>query len=439
MRVLVLSNLYFPDFLGGYEIACSQLVEALRARGHAVDVLTARPRRFVAEAPNVHRRFQLADEWNTAAMGANPLLFRLRETESRVINAYNIHILISALEELAPDVIFVHNLVGLGGLGLMACLQLLGAPWVWQLGDCIPWVLCSTLDGPDRRLAAEYTRAIRGAYSVVSRRVIDELGGDGLALRGRVELLPNWVTGERPSPRPTYYSSGRLKVLAAGRVNLQKGFDILIEAMGLVRDAGHDDVVLDIYGEVSDPFFGSLIQNLGLTGQVRLMGVRPQAELSRLYREYDVLAFPTQPREPFGLVPLEAAAQGCVPVIAGQCGIAEWLVHGVHCLKAGRNPRAFARVLRQIREGEIRLEPIARRTAEAAWADFHIDSIIPRIEDLLRHAASRGRVAIHRSEDVRRLAQLAEHLAKALIEERQGHLARKSFVDEEAVACGSSS
>ena len=274
---------------------------------------------------------------------------------------------------------------------------------------------------------------------MVSRRVIDELGGDGLALRGRVELLPNWVTGERPSRRSTYYSSGPLKVLAAGRVNLQKGFDILIEAIGLVRDAGHDDVVLDIYGEVSDPFFGSLIQNLGLTGQVRLMGVRPQAELSRLYREYDVLAFPTQPREPFGLVPLEAAAQGCVPVIAGQCGIAEWLVHGVHCLKAGRNPRAFARVFRQIREGEIALEPIARRAAEAACTDFHIDSIIPRIEDLLRDAASRGRPAIHHSEDFCRMAQLAEQLAKSLIEERHERLVRTYSVSREAAACGSSS
>ena len=30
MRVLVISNLYPPDFLGGYELACGQAAEGLR-------------------------------------------------------------------------------------------------------------------------------------------------------------------------------------------------------------------------------------------------------------------------------------------------------------------------------------------------------------------------------------------------------------------------
>ena len=34
MRIVVLSNLYPPDVLGGYEIACAQAVDALRQRGH---------------------------------------------------------------------------------------------------------------------------------------------------------------------------------------------------------------------------------------------------------------------------------------------------------------------------------------------------------------------------------------------------------------------
>ena len=89
------------------------------------------------------------------------------------------------------------------------------------------------------------------------------------------------------------------------------------------------------------------------------MGVRPHAELLELYGEYDVFAFPTRDREPFGLVPLEAAARGCVPVITRRCGIAEWLVHGVHCLKVDRSCRGLRGRLGAILEGEIALEPMA--------------------------------------------------------------------------------
>jgi glycosyltransferase involved in cell wall biosynthesis len=297
----------------------------------------------------------------------------------------------------------------------MACLQLLDVPWVWQLGDCIPLELTNTSDGVVLGLAAVYSGAIRGVYSVVSQRVIDEINAGGVALNGRVELIPNWVTGDRPVLRTRFYAGGRLKILAAGRVNLEKGFDILIEAVGLAHAAGHDDVVLDIFGEVRDPYFHSLIRNLGLTDHVRLMGTCPQSELLRLYGEYDVVAFPTQPREPFGLVPLEAASRGCVPIMSQSCGIAEWLVHGVHCLKTARRPDAFATVFRRIMSGSIRLEPIARRAAEATWRDFHIDTILPRMETMLHDASIGRRGSAGNPAEVDRMARIAEHLAQSLI------------------------
>src|SRR5205814_1461190 len=110
-----------------------------------------------------------------------------------------------------------------------------------------------------------------------------------------------------------------------------------------------------------------------------------------LYREYDVFAFPSRPREPFGLVPLEASARGCVPVITRLGGIAEWLVHGVHCLKVERSPHAFARTFGAIMEGETDLRPFARRAEAAAWRDFHIDAILPRIEAKLAAASRQSR------------------------------------------------
>ena len=39
MRILVISNLYPPHALGGYEQRCRETVESLRQRGHSVQVL----------------------------------------------------------------------------------------------------------------------------------------------------------------------------------------------------------------------------------------------------------------------------------------------------------------------------------------------------------------------------------------------------------------
>ena len=48
MRILVITNLYPPLYLGGYELKCRLHVEELKRRGHDVLVLTSRWR---VEAP----------------------------------------------------------------------------------------------------------------------------------------------------------------------------------------------------------------------------------------------------------------------------------------------------------------------------------------------------------------------------------------------------
>src|SRR4051812_13254645 len=144
LKVLALSNLYPPDFVGGYELACAQVVNALQGVGHEVRVLTAAPRHPTASSAHVLRWLKLTDEWNPNGMSRDPLAYRLDEAESRLVSAPTIHALINVLKEYQPDVFYVCAVTGLGGLGLMSCLQFLGIPWVWQLGDCVPRVLCST-------------------------------------------------------------------------------------------------------------------------------------------------------------------------------------------------------------------------------------------------------------------------------------------------------
>src|SRR5436190_17861800 len=41
MKILVLTNLYPPHYVGGYELHCQTVVKALRKRGHEIAVLTS--------------------------------------------------------------------------------------------------------------------------------------------------------------------------------------------------------------------------------------------------------------------------------------------------------------------------------------------------------------------------------------------------------------
>src|SRR5487761_838342 len=59
MRILAISNLYPPIFIGGYELCCHQAVDALRRRGHEARVLTSRSRAAYGVQTGVDRALQL--------------------------------------------------------------------------------------------------------------------------------------------------------------------------------------------------------------------------------------------------------------------------------------------------------------------------------------------------------------------------------------------
>jgi glycogen synthase len=438
VKILVLTNLYPPDAIGGYERGCSQVVNALQARGHEVRVLAGAPRRPVASEPHVHRSFKLTEIWDHYYLincFASTRL--LDEAESSRFHAYNVHSLIAELEDFQPDVVYAWMLVGVGGLGLMACLNYLRVPWVWHLMDDVPIILCKIRGLVAPGLAREFERLFRGTFLACSQQLVQEIEAGGITLAGDIEIMPNWVQGPRPQPRSQYFCNGHLRIVtAAGLIERQvdKGIDLLIEAAARLRDQGHHGFSVDIYGHVNDAYYFSLLHKHRVTDCVAFRGSRSQAELMSLYADYDLFAFPTRTREPFGFAPLEAAASGCVPVMTQVCGIAEWFVHGAHCLKAPRTVEAFAAAIGKVLDRSIDLEPIGRRVNAAVCRDFHIDAIVPRIEDALERASRQPRTGCGTPDEAYRMAVLAERLDRILVQDNLTAEAQKKARDAVAIA-----
>ncbi|WP_435011085.1 glycosyltransferase family 4 protein [Tundrisphaera lichenicola] len=419
MKILVLSNLYPPDVIGGYELGCKQVVDALRARGHDLRVLTSAPRTPAPHEPHVDRSLHLSEVWNDYMFQhSRPITAHLLQAESSLISAFNVHALTRAIDEFRPDVAYVWMIVGVGGLGLMGALQHLRIPWLWHLMDDVPVALCRLSGRVVEPLLRELDRQLDGRYLACSRQLVDEIEAGGIRLRPDVDVVPNWVVGRPPEPRAGYYKPGRtLRVMAAGQINRNKGVDHLIEASARLLDRGFRDFTIDCYGKVEDPYWPALARTRGLDRHFFFPGSRPQSELARLYSTYDVFAFPTWHREPFAFAPLEASWRGCVPLMSQLGGNAEWAVHGVHCLKADRNPDAFADALAAILSGEVDLGPIARRAASVIGRDFHLDRILPSIERALTLAAGRDRDGAGSGDEAYRMALLAEKLTRVFIHE----------------------
>lgn len=419
MKVLVVSNLYPPAFLGGYELACAQMAEALERAGHDVRVVTsvsAGPR--AGDTAGVKRILELAPLYNAARMQSvshdAQRYFYLR---SHAVNPANAAALADEIEVFDPDVAYLWNLLGIGGLGVLALLGHQGIPWVWHIEDVIPRQLCGFASS-GAELARSLGGVFPGRYIMCSSHVLGEIRAGDVDLGDRIHVIPNWVTGTPPSARTDFYDGGHLRlVTASGVLSEPKGTHILIEAAGRLRELGHENFSIDVYGVEHDLRFRALAYKYAAADLVRFMGPRTHSDLIALYSGYDLLAFPTWAREPFGLAPLEAAAAGCVPLFSNDCGIAEWMVDGVDCLKAARSSEGFAQSIARVLSGEIGLAELGRRGQRVVWRDFHVESASAKVEEILAAAALDRAPRRGTGRDFFAFAQFAEGLLHALLQE----------------------
>ncbi|MEY4080474.1 MAG: glycosyltransferase MshA [Actinomycetota bacterium] len=111
-------------------------------------------------------------------------------------------------------------------------------------------------------------------------------------------------------------------LLFVGRIQPLKGVDVAVQSLA---ELNRKDAILLIVGGASGTEgdtelarVRSMIDDLGLDGQVRFVEPQPHHILSTYYRAADVVLVPSR-SESFGLVALEAAACG-TPVVANAVG-----------------------------------------------------------------------------------------------------------------------
>ena len=408
MKILVVSNLYPPDTIGGYEILCSQAVDDLRQRGHDVRVLTSIPRQAVeGRESHVLRLLRTPDVYSKERTALRSPFW---EFESNLINVENVYVLLEILTGWEPDVCYLWNLVAIGGAGLLAVLESLKVPWVWHLGDSVPAMLCN-FNGELPALGQEMGRLLSGRILACSKTVVDKVE-HLVPIQGRTRIVPNWLTRSAPSIQRDYFAGGHLRLAYAGRIAEEKGVFLLPDILARLVELGHSRFTLDVIGSGKVDELALRFSERGLADHIHLRGWLPQSEVRRFLRQSDVFVFPTYMDDSMPLAALEAASEGSIPLLPLVSGVSEWLVDGVHCLKAERTPDGFAAVLRRVMDGEVDLERLSRRTVRAVHDSFAMEAVMPKVEAELILAAEGQRARTGKFEELYRMALISDAILR---------------------------
>ena len=400
MKILVLSNLYPPHAIGGYEERCRKIIDRLRMRGHDIRVLTS-THGLAGESVDghIHRRLQVHGFFGHPWLPIHRL-FQLEKHNQAVLR--------EELDEFQPDVVHVWNLGGISK-ALTLQLQTCKRPVVYDVSD--HWIARSLKadvwlrwwNGDSGGFAARVGRALLHASGLAllfkqqapfapwkeiefrhiyfCSQTLKQITIDKGYDLEHAEVIYCGIETEKFQARPDNERFTRL--LYVGRLSEDKDPLTAIRAMKLLPD----HFTLSLYGR-GDADYLALLQSEArdLGNRVEFKAATPD-EMERIYSQYDALLFTSAWEEPFALTPLEAMA-GRLPVISTlEGGSRELIRHGENALafRTGNPEDLAAQVLRMESDPDARHSMVETALREVRER-YDIEAITSQIEETLKRS-----------------------------------------------------
>jgi glycosyltransferase involved in cell wall biosynthesis len=192
--------------------------------------------------------------------------------------------------------------------------------------------------------------------------------------------------GAEPAPRARGTGSP-IELLAVGAVSPRKGYDVLVAALGELKELDWRLTIAGALDRAPDTAAAlrAAIAETGLSDRIALAGAVEHAQLARLYDKADVFRSASL-FEGHGMVLTEAMARG-LPLVASTGGAAaETVPEGV----GAKVPPGDAGALREALRRMIADPAFRRACAEQSWA---AGQGLPRWSDTAAHVAEALRAA----------------------------------------------
>ena len=337
MKVLTVNTLYFPNELGGAEVAMRLLAERLVRAGHEAVVVSLDPNGRSSSRTIAGVRAHYVPLANVYWHLGDRRPPRWLKPWWHLLDAYNPTMarrLGRILDAERPDIVHAQNLRGFSvsawvaaarrRIPIVQCLQdyYLGCPRSSMFrGDrncgrqCVE---CRLLSAPKRFLSG-----LPHTIISASDRTLRRLEATGL-FRGvdRRVVIHNCYRDEvAPTPRPDLGPGAPIRFGFIGRLDPLKGVALLLQA---AANLPRDRISVFIAGRGTVAYEAHLRETYA-AANVRFLGF---VESRTFFPEIDVLVVPSLWEDPCPLVVIEAMSHG-VPVIGARGGgISEIVDHG---------------------------------------------------------------------------------------------------------------
>ena len=400
MRLLLITNLYPPQELGGYGRCMADFSWGLLQRKHQVQVICSDAPYLGngGNGPNgepVSRCLQLKGSFESGVnLEQNP-------QRCHAINLANAAQLGHWLSQGRWDGVLLGNL-DLLGAELLPVLLEGNIPVLHHIGFVSPpYAPAQQPRSPHYRLVA------------ASEAVREGLRSSGFAAAAapvvypgaRVELFGWGATGQPLPAAANGSTTFPLKVCFAGLLMGSKGAHTLVQALIQLNQEGIN-IQANLAGDSFQAGYReqleSMLAGAALHGVVRFVGQLSRPQLARFFRLHHACVFPSIYPEAFGIVGAEAMASGLALVSSGVGGAGELIETEISGLsfKPG-DSQSLAKALRRLVQEPALMSRLSQAGEQRVRQRFSVTAAAAELERLFRQtsdqipsitAACRGKV-----------------------------------------------
>lgn len=339
-RVVVVANAYPPKFIGGAELIAHQQVKQLRRMGYEVVV-------FAGVRDNEGERHSVS-VGTYEGVRVHRVCLHQEDYSYDHFNFYHerVHAAFERLvEDFAPEVVHVHNIVGLGA-SLIGAARRKGIRTVMTLHDYQGFCIKNTLVKNDNSVCTDFSKCA-SCFPVISgkrwRGVPVKMRSDYIAQQlrqvdafispsdyvaqtftksgipeSKIKVIWNGVDVRRFARVPRAKDTRRVRFSYIGYLGAHKGVPTIIEA--LKRLGNRKGVFVNFVGIGDDSVrYEEVLREAGWGDSVRFWGHVDNNRITDVFRETDVLILPSVWPENQPVTITEAMASR-IPVIATRMG-----------------------------------------------------------------------------------------------------------------------
>uniref|UniRef100_UPI004047449C glycosyltransferase family 4 protein n=1 Tax=Cyanobium sp. TaxID=2164130 RepID=UPI004047449C len=396
MRLLVVTNLYPPQELGGYGRAMADFVWGLQQRAHQLQVITSdapylqapgRPDGAVGPSGElVARQLQLKGSYEGGVQ-------LLQDPAACAALDHSNAVRLRGWLAQGWDGVLVGNL-DLLGPELLSVLLEPGIPVLQHVGFVTPPFAPHQLPKAPNYTLVAASAAVRQSLVAAGLPVAQ---APVVYPGARTELFGPDATG-RPSAvaaalalvaagQPLGSPANPLKVGFAGLLMGSKGAHSLVQALIALHGQGvalQANLAGGSFQEGYREQLEALLAGAGLADQVRFVGQLDRPRLARFWALHQVGVFASTYPEAFGIVAAEVMASGVALLTTGVGGAGELIEPGASGLRfEPGNPASLVQAFRQLLADPALLARLAAAGQQRSEALFSVAKAAEQLERLL--------------------------------------------------------